>query len=346
METVFCVNHHHPLLSSPHTHLTTWLDSDSICSRDTSRSAVDGTPSSSICGGCGWARRFRVAAARRARAKTARAASPPNPRLVHPPPASARAGWSPVHAWRDEGASSGVRGRRGRRKRGGARAHSPSLPPTLTSSRVFLRATRRPVAFSRALYTCVWGGGGLKRVSACPHCDALSQILTGRARAPLSRPHLAVRPLPNLLQLFVGVHEEAARSVGWGGSCEEGRVCLDARKKRFREWLGFARERVFCEAGGSPPTKSKPTRRHHLRPNRVERAKKQGLRRTHNHLIIKSSTKCCPPAPPPPPAPLSPLHTSPFDHTAGRPSCLPLPGRLLGQTRPGCRRRRHPSTQG
>lgn len=31
-------------------HLTTWLLSLSICSKDTSRSAVDGTPSSSICG--------------------------------------------------------------------------------------------------------------------------------------------------------------------------------------------------------------------------------------------------------------------------------------------------------
>lgn len=30
-------------------HLTTWLLSESICSSETSRSAVEGTPSSSIC---------------------------------------------------------------------------------------------------------------------------------------------------------------------------------------------------------------------------------------------------------------------------------------------------------
>ena len=38
-----------PLKKRIYPYLTTWLDSESIWSRETSRRAVEGTPSSSIC---------------------------------------------------------------------------------------------------------------------------------------------------------------------------------------------------------------------------------------------------------------------------------------------------------
>ena len=171
---------------STHRSLTTWLDSDNICSSETSRSAVEGTPSSSICGvrggqavsppgpgarwlggrplgargGPRWAAQAlsanetvvlsRLNACPRSRGPgRARGRARQLPGVIQTPrpgPSSAR----PQGPRRTAAPGVPRGGGQPARGRGRGRGAGPCQAPR-TSSRVFFSATRRPVRLHRAL---------------------------------------------------------------------------------------------------------------------------------------------------------------------------------------------------